>query len=66
MINTFLYKKENIILTIGNATEDMIRLKGLVTFVKASKHFSDFKFVIVGKYDKELKNYLKKINSKII
>ncbi|MEF8848307.1 MAG: glycosyltransferase [Candidatus Thermoplasmatota archaeon] len=40
----FSLDKENIVITIGSK----IKLKGLDTFVKASKYFSNCKFVVVG------------------
>lgn len=58
--------KEKIVVTIGNVTEDRIRIKGLETFDRASKSFPDYKFVIIGKYEETMKEKLQEINPDLI
>jgi len=59
-------KKEKIVVTIASVTKQSIKLKGLETFAKASIHFPDYKFVIIGYTDDSAINELKKINPKLI
>ena len=58
--------KEKIIVTIGNATEQGSKIKGLVTFAKASTNFPDHNFVIIGKTDKTTIKKLKEINNNLV
>ncbi|MBN2603882.1 MAG: glycosyltransferase [Candidatus Thermoplasmatota archaeon] len=55
-------KKEKIVVTVGNATKQGSKIKGLETFAKASVHFPDYKFVIIGSTEESTVQYLKKIN----
>jgi glycosyltransferase involved in cell wall biosynthesis len=55
-------KKEKIIVTIGSVTDQGIKLKGLGTFAKASIHFPDYKFVIIGETEESSVQKLKEIN----
>ena len=58
--------KEKIVVTIGRATKQHCKLKGLETFAKASVHLSNCEFVIIGSTEDSTVNELKKINPKII
>ena len=58
-------KKKNIVLIIGNVTRQGIKIKGLETFARASNHFPDHEFVVIGKYEKESMERLKEINHKL-
>ena len=58
-------QKGNIVVTIGNAVKDIYKLKGLGTYVKTSLKFPEFTFVIIGKYDDEIKQKTLKMNSNI-
>jgi glycosyltransferase involved in cell wall biosynthesis len=58
-------QKENIVVTIGNAVKDIYKLKGLEIYVNVSLKFPEFTFIIIGKYDDEIKRKIMKINSKI-
>ncbi len=63
------YKKENIVVTVGKSqkkSRNIMKLKGLDTFAKAAKKFSDAGFVIIGEYDNETYNYLKEIAPHIL
>ncbi len=57
--------KENIAVIVGNPTNMTFKLKGIDTFVKASQAFHDVRFVVVGKYDIDIHDSLKKISSNI-
>ena len=59
-------EKENIIVTIGSVTDQGIKLKGLETFAKASNHFPEYKFVIIGRYKDLSVKELQKINPNIV
>jgi len=59
-------RKENIVVTIGRVTNAWIKLKGLVTFAKASLSFPSYKFVIIGKTENSVVERLRKINSELI
>lgn len=61
-----LEKKEKIAVTIGGATRQHCKLKGLETFAKSSVYFPDYKFVIIGSTDPSTVAKLKKINPKIV
>ena len=60
-----LTQKKNTILTVGSATKSHYKLKGLDTFVRVSLEFPDYEFIIIGKYDEEIKEELIKLNPKI-
>jgi len=59
-------KKEKLIMTIGSATKQGIKIKGLETFAKASNHFPDYKFVIIGGNEELSVKKLKEINPNLI
>ncbi|MFQ5885078.1 MAG: glycosyltransferase family 4 protein [Thermoplasmata archaeon] len=58
--------KENLIATISRVTEQAVALKGLETFVRASMHFPDFEFVIIGETERPAVDELKQMNPDII
>ena len=66
MFKPSLEKKEKIAVTIGGATKQHCKLKGLETFAKSSVHFSDYKFVIIGSTEPSTVAKLKKINPKLV
>jgi glycosyltransferase involved in cell wall biosynthesis len=47
--------KENIVLTVGPATEDRVILKGIGTFVNAARELPDLRFVVVGPVDESVR-----------
>jgi len=51
-------EKEDIIITVSSVEEKTYRLKGLDTFIKASNHFPNLKFVIIGNYDSKFRDKL--------
>lgn len=59
-------EKEKVIVTIGNVTDQGVRLKGLETFAKVSAHFPDYKFVIIGPKQEVSVQQLKEISSNLI
>lgn len=59
-------KKENIVITISSITKSLIKRKGLETFTRASLHFPDYKFVIIGRIEEYALNELKEVNPDII
>jgi len=59
-------EKEKIIVTIGNITQKIIKLKGLETYAMASCHYPDYKFVIIGKIEEKSKKEMEKINPNLI
>ena len=62
-------KKENLVVTVGKAQRNprnIMKLKGLDTFVKAAKQIPEAEFVIIGEYDNETYNYLREGSSNII
>jgi glycosyltransferase involved in cell wall biosynthesis len=69
-VNTERFKpikgKENKIVTIGKVTEKGIKLKGLETFARASTHFLEYKFIIIGKNNDLATAKLKKINPNLV
>ncbi|MBC8415699.1 MAG: glycosyltransferase [Candidatus Cloacimonetes bacterium] len=58
-------QKENLVVTIGNATEDTYKLKGLETYIKTSQQFPEYRFIIIGKYDDDIKQKTLQMNSNI-
>jgi len=58
--------KDKIIVTIGQATQYKYKIKGLETFARASAHFPDYKFVIIGQKDECIYNKLKGINENLV
>ncbi len=59
-------RKENLVVTIGGVTEPLIKRKGLETFARASLHFPDHKFVIIGRTEESSLNRLRRISPDII
>jgi len=62
-------KKENFVVTVGRAQRNprnIMKLKGLDTYVKAAKQIPEAEFVIIGEYDNETYNFIKELSSKII
>ena len=58
-------KKEDIVVTVGNATKERCALKGIDTFVKASLSVPEARFVVIGGTDDETVTRLKGINPKV-
>jgi len=56
-------RKENLVITVGYITDNIIKRKGLDTFVKAAKYLPDVEFVLIGKYADDSIEYLKSIAS---
>lgn len=56
-------EKENIIITIGKASENHGTRKGLVTFAKATKLLPDANFYLIGRAEKSFIERLRKISS---
>lgn len=56
-------KKEDIISTTCFINDTNIKVKGLITFIKAAKHFPKLKFIVIGNGPKENIDDLKKIAS---
>jgi len=54
-------KKEKLVVTVGEVNWSNLKRKGFETFVKAANHFSDVKFVLIGKHSDKSINYLKSI-----
>ncbi len=59
-------RKEDLIVTVGGVTEPLIKRKGLDTFARASLHFPNHRFVIIGRTEESSLNRLKEINPGII
>ncbi len=59
-------KKEDLVVTIGKIMEPLMRRKGLETFARASLHFPDYKFAIIGRTEGPSLSRLKEINPDII
>ncbi len=57
--------KEDLMITIGEATEDFWRLKGLDIFARAAISFPNLKSIIIGKYDEKIKKHLLQINPEL-
>ena len=53
-------EKENLVLTVAKVSDQNLRLKGLSTFIEASRRMRDTKFVIVGEYDKRIAETIRK------
>jgi glycosyltransferase involved in cell wall biosynthesis len=58
-------KKEDLVVTVGNATKERCALKGIDTFVKASLQVPNARFVVIGGTDDETVKRLKEINPKV-
>lgn len=56
-------KKENIVLTVGFITWENIKRKGLETFVRAAKYLPKVKFVLVGAFEDNSIDFLRRISS---
>jgi len=59
------FTKEAVIITVGNAVENIYKLKGFDTFAKSSLSFPDHNFVLIGNYDEKIKKEILQINPKI-
>ncbi len=59
-------EKENLIVTVGSMKAEPFKRKGLETFARASLHFPNHKFVIIGQTEKSSLRILKDINPDII
>ncbi len=58
-------RKENLVVTVGSMAEQFKR-KGLETFARASLHFPNHKFAIIGQSEESSLRILKNINPNII
>ncbi|MCJ2512170.1 MAG: glycosyltransferase [Candidatus Thermoplasmatota archaeon] len=58
-------EKENMVLTVGPATEDRVVLKGIDVFVKASRELPDLRFVVVGPFDESVRTRLGAISPSV-
>lgn len=56
-------EKEDLVVTVGPLTAERIKVKGLDAFVKASAYLPDVRFVLIGKYEDQLVNCLRKHSS---
>jgi glycosyltransferase involved in cell wall biosynthesis len=56
-------EKENRVITVSYITDNIIKRKGLDTFVKAAEYLPDVEFVLIGKYTDDSIEYLKSIAS---
>ena len=54
--------KEDIVVTVGGATRPRWILKGIDVFVRASAHVPNAKFVVIGPYDEQVVEELRKLN----
>ena len=54
-------KKENLVITVSYITDNIIKRKGLDTFVRAARYLPDVEFVLIGKYTDDSIEYLKSI-----
>lgn len=55
--------KEDIAITVGYITKSNLLRKGITPFVKAAAYLPGITFYVIGKYDDETYNHLKKIAS---
>lgn len=56
-------EKENLVLTVARVSDQNLRLKGLSTFIEASRRMRDTDFVIVGECDEGVANTIRKESS---
>ena len=63
--DTVNFIKEDVIITVGNAIDNIYKLKGLDTFAKSSLSFPDHNFVIIGNYDEKIRKEILQINPQI-
>jgi glycosyltransferase involved in cell wall biosynthesis len=54
-------KKENLVLTVGNIIDIVVKRKGFDAFVETAKYLPDIEFVLVGKHVDTSIEYLKSI-----
>jgi glycosyltransferase involved in cell wall biosynthesis len=55
-------EKEDLVITVANVSEDIIRLKGLETFIKCARALPEYKFAIIGAQSKDLIEHFKAIS----
>ncbi len=53
--------KENLVITVGAVNWSNLKRKGFETFIKAAKHFSGVKFILIGSHQDDSICYLKSI-----
>ena len=58
-------EKENMVLTVGPATENRVVLKGIDVFVEASRELPDLRFVVVGPFDGSVRTRLGAISPSV-
>ncbi|OPX25693.1 MAG: hypothetical protein B1H05_03480, partial [Candidatus Cloacimonas sp. 4484_140] len=63
--DTVNFIKEDVIITVGNAIDNIYKLKGLDTFAKSSLSFPDHNFIIIGNYDEKIRKEILQINPQI-
>jgi len=56
-------EKEELVLTVANVSNQNLRLKGLSTFIEASRRMRDTDFVIVGECDEGVAETIRKESS---
>ena len=56
-------QKEKLVLSVGQVTETNLKRKGLETFIKAASQLPGVDFILVGRIDKDVKNYLDKLKT---
>jgi len=56
-------EKENLVITVSYITNNIIKRKGLDTFVRAAKYLPDIEFILIGKYADNSIEYLKSLAS---
>ncbi len=56
-------EKEKLVLTVANVSDQNLRLKGLSTFIEASRRMRDTDFVIVGECDERVAKTIRKESS---
>lgn len=54
-------EKEDMVITVCHIKRSNILRKGLVTFIESARYLKDTAFVIIGRYEDNTINYLKKI-----
>lgn len=58
-------EKEDLVLTVGPATEDRVTLKGIDTLVRVSRKLPDMRFVVVGPFDESVRTRLGAISPSV-
>lgn len=54
-------KKENLVLTVGNIIDVVVKRKGFNTFIETARYLPDIEFVLIGKHVDKSIEYLKSI-----